>query len=90
MSDSKQPQKLDRLTGALVGAQVSTVNAAQTSTMISGMDALQRAAEGLRAKPEAFRRGDLYEYIECAKYNAEAAARSPSVRAQLRRHGKIT
>lgn len=91
MSDSKQPQKLDRLTGALVGAQVSTVNAAQTSTMISGMDALQRAAEGLRAKPEAFRRGDLYEYIECAKYNAEAAARSPSVRAQLTRdHGAPT
>lgn len=85
MRDSKKTAQPQGLVGAVVGAHAATVHAAQTSTMVSGMEAFQRAADHLRAKPEVFRRGDLYEYIECAKFNADAASRSPNVQARLTR-----
>lgn len=85
--DKRKSPDTTTLAGALVGAHAATVQAAQADAMVSGMEAMQRAAERLGAKGDHFRRGDLFEYIEVAKFNADATRSSPARAHLTRDHG---
>jgi len=70
---------------ALFGAAQAAPQAAQVDRIVSGLGDMARAAEHLQEKLPEILKGDLFEYIEVAKFNAEAAASDPSLVAKLTR-----
>ncbi len=63
------------------GAQVSQSHANATDAMSQGMDAFRIAAEKLGAVNPKISQGNLFEYIEAAKFNADAAVKGSTLRA---------
>ncbi len=73
------------LAAGLSGAQAASTAAAQTDALVAGLADMAKAAEHLGNKSPEFLKGDLFEYIEVAKFNADVAARDPSLVAKLTR-----
>lgn len=69
--------------GAAMGAAESQSQAAATDAMVQGMDALRTAAEKLGAVNPKISQGNLFEYIEAAKFNADAALKQSGLRAEV-------
>ena len=63
------------------GALAAAADAAATDQAIAGMDAFRAAAENLANVGIAQKKGNLFEYIEAAKFNAEAARQGVDARA---------
>lgn len=89
-----RPEPTDAAVGHAAGqvAGISGANAAHaTDTMFSGMDALKEVAIRLERVELAKRQGNLYEYIEAAKFNADAAGKGSPLRALVTAaHGEPT
>lgn len=58
------------------GARHAAKEALATDRLRSGLDLYRAAAERLKAVEPRFRRGNLLEYVESAKFNAAAARKS--------------
>ncbi|NER39852.1 MAG: hypothetical protein F6J93_38955 [Oscillatoria sp. SIO1A7] len=58
---------------ASAGAARATTSAAATDALIAGMDSFRAATEKLGAVDPKISQGNLFEYIEAAKFNADAA-----------------
>jgi len=69
--------------GAAMGAAASQPQAAATDAMVQGMDALRTAAAKLGAVNPKISQGNLFEYIEAAKFNADAALKQSGLRAEV-------
>ncbi len=65
----------------IYGAKVSQSHANATDAISQGMDAFRMAAEKLGAVNPKISQGNLFEYIEAAKFNADAALKGSSVKA---------
>ena len=82
MTSKKSPQKLNTTIGAgIYGASVAKFNANATDAMIEGMDLFREAAAKLGAVNPKIAQGNLFEYIEAAKFNADAALQDSSLQA---------
>lgn len=78
----KSPQHLNAaLGGGIYGAEVSLPHANATDAMQQGMDLLRMAAEQLGAVNPKIAQGNLFEYIEAAKFNADAALKGSTFKA---------
>jgi hypothetical protein len=73
------------LGAGLAGALAAAGRAAQTDAVVTCMGDMVREASHLANKAPEFLKGDLFEYIEVAKFNADAAVRDPSLVAKLTR-----
>ena len=69
--------------GGQFGSYASNPSAMATDEMFQGMDLFRMAAEKHGAVPLAIRQGNLFEYIEAAKFNTEAVARNSGIRAHV-------
>lgn len=69
------------LGAGLGGAAASAPEAAATDALVQGMERFQEVAERLVRVDPAFSHGKLFEYIEAAKFNADAARQASSLRA---------
>lgn len=87
MSTDRPSRRSDAVAlGAALDAGVrATAQALQTNTMVAGMQTMAQAAEHLGNKAAEILKGDLFEYIELAKFNTQAAGVDPSVVATLTR-----
>jgi len=65
------------------GAFFSSSHAAASDAMRAGMDLLRTAAEQRNQIHIAIKQGNLFEYIESAKFNADAASKGSSLRADV-------
>ena len=83
--NDKEENNLDKIGFAAgqYGAAASSNYADATDEMVSGIDAFRQAAERLGAVGLHFRQGNLFEYIEAAKFNAEAALKEDALRAHV-------
>jgi hypothetical protein len=69
------------LGAGLAGAAAAAREAAAADAMIKGMDLLRRAADS-QVKPEILQ-GNLFEYIEAAKFNVDAALKGSDLHAAV-------
>ena len=69
------------LSAGIYGAKVSQSHANATDAMSEGMDAFRMAAEKLGAVNPKISQGNLFEYIEAAKFNADAAVKGSTLKA---------
>lgn len=83
-----QPKKQKKTTesattvaSGLYGAKMASPHAAATDAMREGMNVFRVAAEKLGAVDPKISQGNLFEYIETAKFNADAAAKGSSLKA---------
>ncbi len=84
MTRKKSPQHLNTALGAgIYGAEVSLPHANATDAMQQGMDLLRIAAEKLGAVNPKIAQGNLFEYIEAAKFNADAALKGSTFKAAV-------
>ena len=67
--------------GAAVGAQAALPEAAAADAMRGGMDQFRDAAERLLRVGVEQKKGNLFEYIEAAKFNADSALKGVSAEA---------
>ena len=82
MTPKKSQQKLNTTIGAgIYGAEVAKLNANATDAMVRGMDLFREAAAKLGAVNPKIAQGNLFEYIEAAKFNADAALQDSSLQA---------
>ncbi|MEO0928377.1 MAG: hypothetical protein AAFY63_21240 [Cyanobacteria bacterium J06643_13] len=82
MSAKKSPQKLNTAIGAVIyGAETAKFNAKATDAMVQGMDLFREAAAKLGAVNPKIVQGNLFEYIEAAKFNADVALQNSSLKA---------
>lgn len=82
MTSKKSPQKFNTTIGAGVyGAEVAKFNANATDAMVKGMDLFREAAAKLGAVNPKIAQGNLFEYIEAAKFNADAGLKNSSFQA---------
>lgn len=71
------------LAGAQYGAYVTSNEAAATDEMRKGMDLLKEAAAKSGNRLIDKKQGNLFEYIESAKFNTAAAKQGSSIREQI-------
>jgi hypothetical protein len=87
MSDSEsEDRQLDYTTqygASQGGAFLSSSHTAAADAMRVGMDLLRRAAEQRSQVHIGIKQGNLFEYIEAAKFNADAASKGFSLRADV-------
>ena len=69
--------------GAAVGAQAASSEAAASDALREGMDLFLKKVVGLSRRPGSIRKGNLFEYIEAAKFNADAARKGVDARAYV-------
>ena len=82
MTSKKSPQKFNTTIGAgIYGAEVAKFNANATDAIVKGMDLFREAANKLGAVNPKIAQGNLFEYIEVAKFNADAALQNSSLEA---------
>jgi hypothetical protein len=83
MADKKTDTAQDTAAfgGAAVGAQSSAAEAAAADAMREGMGQFREVAERLLKVGAEQKKGNLFEYIEAAKFNADAAHKGVGVRA---------
>ena len=82
MTSKKSPQKLNTTIGAgIYGAEVAKFNANATDAMVEGMNLFKEAAAKLGAVNPKIAQGNLFEYIEAAKFNADAGLKDSSLQA---------
>ena len=82
MTRKKSPQHQNTALGAgIYGAEVSVNHANATDAMIQGMDLFRNAAEKLGAVNPKIAQGNLFEYIETAKFNADAGLKGSNFKA---------
>ncbi len=82
MTQKKSPNPFNTALGASIyGAEVSVPHANATDAMQQGMDLLRVAAERLGAVNPKIAQGNLFEYIEAAKFNADAALKGSTFKA---------
>lgn len=85
MSDQRKPSAESgfRLAGALYGAEQAALQAAGADVMRQGMRQFLDAAQRLTAVPVAIKKGNLFEYLEAAKFNYDAARKGSSLVAEV-------
>ena len=83
MNRQKQVRDPIHFVGCAMGAAASQSQAAATDAMVQGMDALRAAAEKLGAVNPKISQGNLFEYIEAAKFNADAALKGSGLKAEV-------
>ena len=71
------------LGGALAGAAAAAPEAAASDAMRDGMDLFRAAAAHLENVGVAQKKGNLFEYIEAARFNTAAARQGAGVQAQV-------
>ncbi len=82
MNQKKSPQHFNTpLSAGIYGAEVSQSQANATDAMSQGMDLFRMAAAKLGAVNSKIAQGNLFEYIEAAKFNADAALKGVSFKA---------
>ena len=82
MTPKKSPQKLNTTIGAgIYGAEAAKYNTNATDAMVEGMDLFKEAAAKLGAVNPKIAQGNLFEYIEAAKFNANAKLNDSSLQA---------
>ena len=82
MNQKKSPQHFNTpLSAGIYGAEVSQSQANATDAMSQGMDLFRMAAAKLGAVNSKIAQGNLFEYIEAAKFNADAAAKDSPFKA---------
>jgi hypothetical protein len=69
------------LGAGIYGAEAAQLHANATDAMQQGMDLFKIAAEKLGAVNPKIAQGNLFEYIEAAKFNADAAFKASSLNA---------
>ncbi|GAB4536983.1 MAG: hypothetical protein Tsb0014_25300 [Pleurocapsa sp.] len=65
----------------IYGTESAKLNANATDEMVKGMDLFREAAEKLGAVNPKIAQGNLFEYIEAAKFNADAGLKDSSLQA---------
>ena len=84
MADKKKRlQDAAAFGGGTVAAETAATEAAATHAMSEGMEAFRMVAEKLSERSAALRKGNLFEYIETAKFNADAARQDLAARAHV-------
>ncbi len=71
------------LGAGIYGTEVSKLHANATDTMQQGMDLFRIAAKKLGAVNPKIAQGNLFEYIEAAKFNADAALKGSPLKASI-------
>lgn len=71
------------LAGAMFGAEQAVRQAAGADVMRTGMSQFLGEAQRLSALPVAIKKGNLFEFIEAAKFNYDAALKSSSAVAEV-------
>ena len=62
-----------KFSSSQVATFLSFNEALSTNEIVSGMDLFNEASKNLQNVPVSIKKGNLYEYIESAKYNIDAA-----------------
>ena len=84
MTEKNSRQNLNSATNfsaSIYSAEVSQSHANATDAMSQGMDSFRIAAEKLGAVNPKISQGNLFEYIEAAKFNADSALKGSTLRA---------
>jgi hypothetical protein len=83
MTPRKRQQNFNptALGAGVYGAEAAQVHANATDAMQQGMNLFRVAAEKLGAVNPKIAQGNLFEYIEAAKFNADAASKASSLKA---------
>lgn len=82
MTIKKSQHRFNIFIGAgIYGAEVAKFNANATNATVQGMDLFREAAEKLGAVNPKIVQGNLFEYIEATKFNADAALQGSSLKA---------
>lgn len=82
MTKKKSQQNLNSsFAASIYGAEAAQLNANATDSIVNGMDLFREAAEKLGAVNPKIAQGNLFEYIEAAKFNADAALKDSSLKA---------
>jgi len=82
MDDKKDTEKQSFI-GAQYGVYQARNYSHATNEMIEGMDLFRATAERLGSVGVQFKKGNLFEYIEAAKFNSDAARHGSTIRAQV-------
>lgn len=75
--------KTASLAASQAGAFASSQQTAATDAFFQGMDLFRQAAERHHKVPHTISQGNLFEYIEAAKFNADAALKGSTLRAHV-------
>ena len=77
----RRSKKTTDFTAGLVGAQCASLDAAASDAMREGMDKFQQAAKSNLDNSKL--KGKLFEYIEAAKFNTDAASKGAGVKSHV-------
>ncbi len=80
---SKHSLPVVSFVGSAIASHLTQSHAAATDSMVEGMDAFRIAAEKLGAVNPKISQGNLFEYIEAAKFNADAALKGSNLKAEV-------
>ncbi|MBR1856995.1 MAG: hypothetical protein IJ803_07960, partial [Oribacterium sp.] len=80
---NKLIKKSTQMTGNLLGNQATSNVQKGTDQLVDGMDLFRKAAEQKRNIPFEQVKGNLFEYIEAAKFNRNAGMSGSSTRAYV-------
>lgn len=83
MTQQKQEDSSANFAAAQTGFFFSANQATATDEMLQGMNLFQEAAKRLQNVDIPQRQGNLFEFIESAKFNVDAASKGASVRAHV-------
>ena len=72
-----------KFSASQLAAFLSFNEALSTNEVMSGMDLFNEAAKNLEDVPSQIKKGNLYEYIESAKYNVDAAEKATDFRSKV-------
>ncbi len=82
MTEKTSKQNLNTTLGAgIYGASAAKFNANAADAIVEGMDLFREAAEKLGAVNPKIAQGNLFEYIQAAKFNADAALKDSPLQA---------
>lgn len=82
MSQKKEEQSAT-FVATQTGSVLSANQASATDEMLKGMNLFKDAADRLKNVGSSQKQGNLFEFIEAAKFNADAARKGASVRAHV-------
>ena len=83
MTQQIQEDSSLNFSAAQTGSLFSISQAAATDEMLQGMNLFQEAAKRLQNVDVPQKQGNLFEFIEAAKFNVDAASKGASVRAHV-------
>lgn len=81
--DQRNRSSGSRHASGQVGAEAAKPHAEATETMHRGMEAFLEKASATRSVDVGKKKGNLFEYIEAAKFNADAARHRSALRASI-------